>query len=45
MTSKEIINEIYQQAKKREIHPSGDFDNKEALVSSDLQFDRYTDEC
>lgn len=25
---KEIITEIYQQAKNREINPSGDFDNK-----------------
>jgi len=28
MADKSIINEVYRQAKNREIHPSGDFDSK-----------------
>ena len=39
---KEIINEIYQQAKEREIHPSGDFDKKKRWYP-DFAIERYTD--
>jgi len=39
---KEIITEIYQQAKNREINPCGDFDNKKRWYPCDT-LKVYTD--
>jgi len=42
MADKSIINEVYRQAKNREIHPSGDFDSKKRWYPSDLLYN-YTE--